>query len=108
MKSKFQESSFMMIIMKSGHTQAQVDHVVEHIREHGLTAHLSVGADHTVIGAVGDTHDIPTDTFEVLEGVESVMRITQPYKLSSRQFKPQNSVFPLDGFSVGGDEITII
>jgi 3-deoxy-7-phosphoheptulonate synthase len=98
----------MMIIMKAGHTQAQVDHVVAHIREHGLTAHLSVGADHTVIGAIGDTHDIPTDTFEVLEGVESVVRITQPYKLSSRQFKPQNSVFALDGFSVGGNEIAII
>ena len=98
----------MMIIMKAGHTKAQLDHVVEHIREHGLTAHLSVGADHTIVGAIGDTHAMPTDVFEVLDGVESVMRITQPYKLSSRQFKPQNSVFPLDGFSVGGEDITVI
>ncbi len=98
----------MMIIMKSGYTQAQLDHVVEHIREKGLASHLSVGADHTVIGAIGDTHDIPTDVFEVLDGVESVVRITQPYKLASRQFKPQNSIFPLDGFSVGGNEIVII
>ena len=97
-----------MIIMKAGHTKAQLDHVIEHIRENGLTAHLSVGADHTIVGAIGDTHAMPTDIFEVLEGVESVMRITQPYKLSSRQFKPKNSVFPLDGFSVGGDEITVI
>jgi 3-deoxy-7-phosphoheptulonate synthase len=98
----------MMIIMKAGHTKAQLEHVIEHIREHGLSAHLSVGADHTVIGAIGDTHDILPDTFEVLDGVESVMRITQPYKLASRQFKPHNSVFPLDGFSVGGNEIAII
>jgi 3-deoxy-7-phosphoheptulonate synthase len=98
----------MMIIMKSGHTQAQLDHVTEHIRAKGLSPHLSVGAEHTVIGAIGDTHSIPTDTFEVLDGVESVVRITQPYKLASRQFKPQDSVFPLDGFTVGGKEIVII
>jgi 3-deoxy-7-phosphoheptulonate synthase len=94
--------------MKSGHTQAQLDHVVEQIQAKGLTPHLSVGADHTIIGAIGDTHTMPTDVFEVLDGVESVVRITQPYKLASRQFKPQNSVFPLDGFSVGGDEIVVI
>jgi 3-deoxy-7-phosphoheptulonate synthase len=46
--------------------------------------------------------------FEVLDGVESVIRISQPYKLASRQFHPKNSVFSLDGFNVGGDEITII
>src|SRR5262245_26135598 len=99
----------MMIIMKSGYVQAELDHVIEHIREQGLTPHLSVGAEHTVIGAIGDTHSIPTDTFEVLDGVESVMRISQPYKLASRQFKPQNSVFSIgEGVNVGGNEIIII
>jgi 3-deoxy-7-phosphoheptulonate synthase len=94
--------------MKSGHTQAQLDHVVEQIQSNGLTPHMSVGADHTVIGAIGDTHAIPTDVFEVLDGVDSVVRITQPYKLASRQFRPQNSVFPLDGFSVGGQDVVVI
>jgi 3-deoxy-7-phosphoheptulonate synthase len=98
----------MMIVMKAGYTQTQLDHVVEDIREHGLTPHLSVGVDHTIIGAIGDTHAIQTDVFEVLEGVESVVRITHPYKLASRQFKASDSVFPLDGFSVGGNEIVII
>ena len=100
----------MMIIMKSGYTQAQIDHVVESIRQHNLSSHLSVGTDRTVIGAVGDTHDIPTDIFEVLDGVDSVVRITQPYKLASRQFKPQNSVFAIGerGVTVGGDDIIII
>lgn len=99
----------MMIIMKSGHTQAQLDQVIESIVAKGLTPHLSVGADHTVIGAIGDTHAIPTEVFEVFEAVESVVRITQPYKLASRQFRPQNSVFPIsNGVSVGGDEIVVI
>jgi 3-deoxy-7-phosphoheptulonate synthase len=98
----------MMIIMKPGSTQVELEHVLDHIRENGLTPHLSIGEDHTVIGAIGDTHAIPTALFEVLDGVESVIRISQPYKLASRQFHPKNSIFPLDGFNVGGDEIAII
>ena len=98
----------MMIIMKPGSTQQQVDEVVEHIRAHGLTPHLSGGEERTIIGAIGDTHAVPIELFDVLDGVESVVRISQPYKLASRQFHPANSVFPLDGFSIGGDEIVII
>lgn len=98
----------MMIIMKSGYTQEQLDHVIEHIREKDLSPHLSVGIDHTVVGAIGDTHAVQTDTFEVLDGVESVVRITQPYKLASRQFRPQDSVFPLGNLTVGGTELLLI
>jgi 3-deoxy-7-phosphoheptulonate synthase len=98
----------MMIIMKSNATPQEVEHVIEHIKEAGLAPHLSQGVNATVIGAIGETHDIPTDIFEVLDGVEAVQRITQPYKLASRQFHPENSIFPLDGFTVGGEELTII
>ncbi len=98
----------MMIIMKPGATQAQVDHVLEHIHANGLTPHLSGGQERTIIGAIGDTHAVPIEIFDVLDGVESVMRISQPYKLASRQFHPVNSIFPLDGFSIGGDDIVII
>jgi 3-deoxy-7-phosphoheptulonate synthase len=98
----------MMIIMKSNATPQEVEHVIEHIKAAGLAPHLSQGVNATVIGAIGDTHDIPTDIFEVLDGVEAVQRITQPYKLASRQFHPENSIFPLDGFTVGGQELTLI
>ena len=98
----------MMIIMKSNATPEQVEHVVEQVKAAGLNAHLSQGIEATIIGAIGETHNIPTDIFEVLDGVDMVKRITQPFKLASRQFHPENSVFPLDGFAVGGDEIAII
>jgi 3-deoxy-7-phosphoheptulonate synthase len=98
----------MMIIMKPNATPQQVDHVLEHIKSAGLTPHLSQGVEATIIGAIGETHNLPTELFEGLDGVESVQRITQPYKLASRQFHPQNSIFPLDGFTIGGDEIAII
>jgi len=98
----------MMIIMKSNATPQQVEHVIEQVKAAGLKAHLSQGVEATVIGAVGETHNIPTDIFEVLDGVDIVKRITQPFKLASRQFHPENSIFPLDGFTVGGEEIAII
>jgi len=98
----------MMIIMKPNATPEQVEGVIQVIKSLGLTPHLSQGVETSVIGAVGESHAIPTDRFEVLDGVESVKRITQPFKLASRQFHPEDSVFPLDGFQVGGNDIAII
>ena len=98
----------MMIIMKANATPQQVEHVIEEIKQAGLSVHLSQGIEQTVIGAIGETHNIPVDRFEGLDGVEMVKRITQPFKLASRQFHPENSVFPLDGFTVGSEEIAII
>jgi len=98
----------MMIIMHPGATQEQIDHVIEHIEEKGLSAHPIYGVEQTIVGAVGESHAVPTSTFETLDGVMAVQRISQPYKLASRQFHPENSIFPLDGFSIGGQEVPII
>lgn len=98
----------MMIIMKSNATPQEVEHVIEHIKDAGLSVHLSQGVEATIIGAIGETHNLTLDLFEVLDGVDMVQRITQPYKLASRQFHPENSIFPLDGFTVGGELIPII
>src|SRR5512138_589706 len=98
----------MLIIMKPNSTPQQVENVIAHIKEAGLAAHLSQGIETTLVGAIGETHDIPTERFEVLDGVEAVQRITPPYKMASRQFHAENSVFSLDGFRVGGNEIVII
>ena len=98
----------MMIIMHPGASKEQVAHVIAHIEENNLSAHVIEGVEQTIIGAVGESHSVSKEIFEVLPGVMSVTRISQPYKLGSRQFHPENSVFPLDGFSIGGDEIAII
>lgn len=102
------EKQIMMIIMKPYATPEQVEGVIQVIKSLGLTPHLSQGVETTVIGAIGESHNIPNDRFEVLDGVETVKRITQPFKLASRQFHPENSIFPLDGFQVGGNDIAII
>ena len=97
-----------MIIMQPGATQEQVDHVIERIEENNLSAHTIVGVKQSIIGAVGESHNVSPHIFETLPGVQSVQRISQPYKLASRQFHPENSIFLLDGFTIGGDEIPII
>ena len=98
----------MMIIMKSNATPQQVEAVISQIKSMGLAVHLSQGVEATIIGAIGETHNIPTERFEGLDGVDLVQRITQPYKLASRQFHPEDSVIPMNGFAVGGNEIAII
>src|SRR5215813_12960879 len=98
----------MIIIMKPNATPKQVEDVIQVIQSLSLTPHLYQGIESTVIGAVGDNHNVPTDRFEILDGVESVKRISQPFKLASRQLHPEDSIFPLDGFQVGGNEIVVI
>lgn len=97
-----------MIIMKPKATPQEIEGVIAVIKANGLTQHLSQGVNTTIIGAIGESHALPTEIFEILDGVDMVKRITQPYKLASRQFHPHDSVFPLDGCTVGGSDIIII
>ncbi len=98
----------MLIVMKPGAGKEQVQNVIAAIEQQNLSAHIIEGVEQTVIGAVGDSHSVAKELFEFLPGVLNVTRISQPYKLASRQFHPQDSVFQLDGFAVGGKDITLI
>lgn len=70
----------MLIIMKPNSSPQQIENVITQIKAAGLAAHLSQGVETTLIGAIGETHDLPTELFEVLDGVEMVKRITQPFQ----------------------------
>jgi len=98
----------MMIIMKANATPQEVEAAIKQIKAMGLAVHLSQGVEATIIGAIGETHSIPTERFEGLDGVDIVQRITQPYKLASRQFHPEDSIISLNGLNVGGNEIAVI
>jgi 3-deoxy-7-phosphoheptulonate synthase len=98
----------MMIIMRPGAPREQIDAVIAAVENHKLSAHPIFGVEQTIIGAVGDGHYILKEEFEALPGVLEVQRISKPYKLASRQFHEQDSVFQLDGFAVGGREIPLI
>ncbi len=98
----------MVIVMRPGASQKQIQSVIQAVEQQNLSAHVIVGVEQTVIGAVGDSHSVNKEVFEALPGVERVTRISQPYKLASRQFHEWDSVFALDGFRVGGEEVVVI
>jgi len=98
----------MMIVMRTDATHEQIAVVVDRIEGNGLQAHLSHGAERTVIGAVGDGRPVIKDQFLHLPGVDRIVPISRPYKLASREFRPANSTFPLDGVQIGAQGIVLI
>ena len=98
----------MMIIMRADATQEEISLVVDRVESNGLRAHLSRGEERTIIGAIGDGRPVNRDQFLVLPGVDRIVPISRPYKIASREFSPNNTIFPLDGVDIGGNGIVII
>jgi len=98
----------MIIVLKPYATQAEIDHVVEKIESFGLTPHISQGVERTIIGVIGDERVIQEQPLEVLPGVEKVLPVLKPYKLASREFKPDGSVISVNGVKVGGQMVVVI
>jgi 3-deoxy-7-phosphoheptulonate synthase len=82
----------MVIVMKHTATAAEIGAVVAHVEKLGFSAHLSQGTERTIIGVVGDNRPLEPHLFELLDGVENVVRILQPFKLASREFHPEDTV----------------
>src|SRR5690606_22992148 len=96
--------------MKTGATRDQIDPVVNRVQEIGLSAHLIDGEERTIIGVVGLPLP-PTleELFEVMPGVDRVVRITKKFKLTGWDFHPQKTVIDLgDGVTIGGPELSIM
>lgn len=98
----------MMIIMRTDATKGEIAAVVERVEMNGLRAHLSQGDERTVIGAIGDGRVVIKEQFLYLPGVDRVIPISRPYKIASREFIPENSLFPLDGVNIGDNGIVLI
>ena len=98
----------MIVVMKQGATEAQIDHVIERIEQLGLCPHVSRGQFRTIIGAIGDKQPAHQQILEALAGVERVVPIMKPFKLASREFHAENSVVEVAGVRFGGPEISII
>jgi 3-deoxy-7-phosphoheptulonate synthase len=98
----------MMIIMTHEATPEQIAAIVERIEAGGMQAHLSHGEERTVIGMVGDIRSVNREQFLLMAGVANIVPISRPYKITSREFIPQDSVFPIDGVTAGGKDLVII
>jgi 3-deoxy-7-phosphoheptulonate synthase len=99
----------MVVVMQEGATEEQIQRVINKLMDMGFDIHRSTGARHTVLGAVGAKIDFDTRDIELLEGVAEVLRISAPYKLASRHFRPEGSVIQLgQGVAVGGAQVVVM
>src|SRR5947209_12245877 len=98
----------MVVVMKPGASQRQVDHVIERIEHLGLRSHVIVGTERTVIAALGEKRDGDKQALETGEGVEKVVPILAPYKMASTEVKPDPSVIKIRDLVVGGGHIGVI
>ena len=99
----------MIVVMQSGANPEQIEHVIERLRELGYREQVSTGEERTVIGVIGT--GFPPDLgerLEMLPGVESTHRISKPYKLASRDFKPVNTVVQVGDLPIGGDQFVVM
>jgi 3-deoxy-7-phosphoheptulonate synthase len=99
----------MIVEMRTGAAQQEVDDVVERAKKLGLDVQLNLGTNKTVVALLGsNTGQLSTDLFAVLPGVESVTRIMKPYKLAAREFKAGDSIVSVDGIEIGGKRFVIM
>lgn len=98
----------MIIVLKPGATQQQIDHIMAKLKELGLSTHLSRGKERTIIGAIGDDRVLQNQPISIFPGVESVLPILSPFKLVSREFKNEDTVIDIDGIKIGGKKIQVM
>lgn len=97
----------MVIVMKQDATEAQMERVIERLVGQGFDVHRSSGVERTILGAVG-ARVVDTRDYEVLEGVKEVHRITEPYKLASRAFRPEGTIIRLGDIEIGGPQVVVM
>ncbi len=97
----------MVVVMEERATEAQIEKVVASLVDAGMDVHRSTGVNRTVLGVVG-AHKVDPALIEVMDGVHEVLRITEPYKLASRTFKPEGTVVVIDDVRIGGDEVIVM
>ena len=99
----------MIVAMQESASEEQIQQVIHRLVEMGFEVHRSTGARQTVLGAVGARHEFDIRDVEVLSGVGEVHRISSPYKLVARTFRPEGTVVRFsNGVSIGGDEVVIM
>jgi 3-deoxy-7-phosphoheptulonate synthase len=98
----------MIVVMKTNATEGQILAVQKRVRELGFKDHLSRGAERTVIGVLGAIYPELQDDFAVLDGVDSVVRISKPYKLASREVKEEDTIVKVGPLKIGDGRLVII
>ena len=98
----------MIIVMEKSIDQEKIENVVGKLISRGFDVHRSTGSDHTILGVVGDVASLDTREFELLDGVQEVVRVSEPFKLTSHTFKRERTVVDLGVCKVGGRDVVVM
>ncbi|MCR4940652.1 MAG: 3-deoxy-7-phosphoheptulonate synthase [Treponemataceae bacterium] len=98
----------MIAVIKSGVSQEQINNLIEWFKTQGLKVHISEGEFKTVLGLVGDTTKVDIDLLKGLDIIESVTRITEPFKKANRKFHPDDTIVDVNGVKIGGGNFALI
>ncbi len=98
----------MIAILKQGTTPAQTQHLVDWLKNMNLDVHISEGAEVTVLGLIGDTSRVDMELLKSLEMVETVKRVTEPFKQANRKFHPKDTIIEIGNVRIGGGYFAMI
>jgi 3-deoxy-7-phosphoheptulonate synthase len=98
----------MVIVMQKHTSEENIERVVAELIRRGFDVHRSTGSDHTVLGVVGNIETIDSREFELFEGVQEAVRVSEPYKLTSRTWRQERTVVTARGVKIGGDAVVMM
>src|SRR4051812_50012825 len=98
----------MIVNMSEKATEEQINHIIDRIREAGYNPHVTRGTERTIVAAVGSGRRHEIEALQVAPGVDNVVAIAQPFKLVSKQVKPQRTVVNVNGVRIGGGDGVVV
>src|ERR1051326_6407761 len=98
----------MVIVMEKHTAEANIEHVMSELISRAFDVPRPTGSDQTVVGGVGDVASIDPREFELFEGVQEAVRVSEPYKLSSRTWRREKTVVNARGVEIGGDKVVVM
>ena len=98
----------MIVVLEKNISEKQLNNIIKHLEDFGFAIHKSAGEEKVIIGAIGVQPNFDTRKVKILDGVEEVYRITEPFKLASRSFKKDDTVINIKNKLIGGNEVNVI
>ena len=98
----------MIVVLEKNVNDKQLENIIKHLEDFGFAIHKSAGEERMILGAIGVQPNFDTRKIKILDGVEEVYRITEPFKLASRSFKKDDTIIKIKNVVIGGNEVSVI
>jgi 3-deoxy-7-phosphoheptulonate synthase len=98
----------VIVVLEKNVNDKQLENIIKHLEDFGFAIHKSAGEERMILGAIGVQPNFDTRKIKILDGVEEVYRITEPFKLASRSFKKDDTIIKIKNVVIGGNEVSVI